>query len=119
MRKALVTNSPLRVSEGIYIIRNVGTGNVLESEHHGISQQRHNLHTYIAPLHDQVSQYQLWTVFKLQGKEFEYSIRNFATGGILDIFYANSKDGTQVIGHSVYDKPWQTWAFYGSNPAAS
>ena len=119
MRRSLVTNCPLQVSEGIYIIRNVGTGNVIESEHRKLGRKRRNVHTYVTPLREELSQFQLWTVFKWAGKEFEYTIRNFATGVVLDIFCAQSKDGTQVIGHSAYGRPYQTWAFYGSTAAAS
>lgn len=115
---ALVTTAPLRVPEGVYIIRCAVEGRVLEAEHVRLRTRRRNAHIYVVPFRDNISPYQLWFVFKREGKELEYTIRNFATGVVLDVFCGHTKPGTQVIGHSAYGYAIQQWGFYATRSVA-
>ena len=115
----LVKDCPLRVPEGIYIIRSALDGRVIEAEHTRLATDKRNSHIYVSPSQNGASPYQLWTVFSRSGKEFDYTIRNFATGVVLDVFCGRREDGTQVIGHSPFGAGWQTWAIYGSKRGAS
>ena len=112
-----MTDCPLRVPEGVYLIRNAVSGRVIESEHRKIEQKRRNLHTYVAPFREDISHYQLWTIFKKYGKEFEYTIRNYATGAVLDVFCWREQEGTQVVSTSPFGPAQlnQIWVFYGSS----
>lgn len=77
------------------------------------------MHVYVVPFRKSVSPYQLWTVFKREGKELEYTIRNFATGVVLDVFCSQETPGTQVVGYSAHGKPNQLWAFYATRSASA
>ncbi|GJE99857.1 hypothetical protein PsYK624_161310 [Phanerochaete sordida] len=79
---ASITNCILDVAEGLYLIFNVAEGRVIESgrRHHYYP----NLHAYAAPFGDKLSPYQLWVVFRRDGVERKYTIRNIATGAVLD-----------------------------------
>ena len=114
-----MTKTPLHVPEGIYVIRSAHDGCVLEADHARLRTHNRNAHVYVAPLRAEASPYQLWVVFKREGKDLEYTIRSLATGAVLDVFCARAEEGTQVIGHSAYGKPWQQWAFYATRSAAS
>ena len=101
----------------MYLIRNVASGNVIESEHRGLAQRRRDLHTYVTPSREDINQFQLWTIFKKYGKEFEYTIRNYATGAVLDVFCWREQEGTQVVSTSPFGPTQrnQIWVFYGSS----
>ena len=115
----LMTKTPLHVPEGIYVIRSAHDGRVLEPDHARLRTRKFNAYIYVAPLRAEASPYQLWVIFKRSGKDLEYTIRSLATGAVLDVFCARPEEGTQVIGHSAYSKPWQQWAFYAMRSAAS
>ncbi|GJE95732.1 RICIN domain-containing protein [Phanerochaete sordida] len=117
-RSELVTTAPLRVPEGLYIIRSGVDGRVFEVEHSRLRTRKRNAHVYVAPFQQTISLYQLWWVFKREGKELEYTIRSYATGATLDVFCSQEQPGTQVIGHSAYGRPNQHWAFYATRSAA-
>lgn len=119
-RPPLVQDRPLRVPEGVYLIRNALYGYVIESEHlKAPKKQRRSAHIYVVPSRDGSSPYQLWTIFQRRGEDSEYTIRNFATGAVLDVNCSSPEDGTQVIGYSAFGSPNQTWTIYGSRQSTS
>ncbi|EKM52547.1 uncharacterized protein PHACADRAFT_261044 [Phanerochaete carnosa HHB-10118-sp] len=113
----LVTNVPLRVPEGIYIVRSAADGRVLEIEHARARSWQVSVHVYVAPFHENVSPYQLWTVFKNGGKSPGYTVRSFAVGAALDVCRGEATPGTQVIGHPWHTSTNQLWAFYATRSA--
>jgi hypothetical protein len=105
-------NHPLRIPEGIYLIRNAFSGRVLELEN-GI-RSRESISVYTAPSRNGLDQSQIWSIMSNPHREHNYIIRNFAAGTVLDVTAYRSADGTQIACY-----PWnggtnQTWEFYGS-----
>lgn len=93
------------------MIRNADDGRVIESEH--MLPSPNLLHAYAAPPTAKLSVYQLWVVYKKGGRDFKYTIRNFATGAALDVFVdANWRN--HVICWGSHGEANQTWEFYGS-----
>ena len=69
------------VAEGLYLILNIAEGCVIES---GRPRDSSMMHAYVGPLRDKLSPYQLWVVFRRDGIKRKYTIRNIATGMVLD-----------------------------------
>lgn len=88
----------------------------MESEHN--KPPPTSLHVYAAPPTDDFSPYQLWVIFKKHGVDFQYHIRNFATGGAIDVF-SDSHVHNHVILWASHGKSNQTWQFYGSRQTQS
>lgn len=99
------------------MIRNASDGRVLETEHRRPAPKY--VHTFLATSQDGLSQFQLWLVYSSQKKETEYTIQNFATGAVLDVYCGHSEDGTQVISQTNHAGSNQKWAIYGARQGAS
>jgi len=106
-----ITDCPLRIQEGLYIIRNESDGRVLEAEEYKTS---YPAHVYLAPSQEGRRQTQIWCITKNAGKEFDYIIRSFALGSVLDIACESSDQGAHVIVFAPKGQRNQTWQFYGS-----
>ena len=112
MRLPLVTTRPLRVIDGLYLIRNAADGRVIETEHRRPAPSY--LHACVAPSGDGLSPYQIWVVSAKPRRETDYTISNFATGASLDVFCGQAADGTQVICQATHAGQNQTWSLYAS-----
>ena len=98
------------------MIRSAHEGRIIESEHNKAPPTL--LHAYAAPPSERISAYQLWVIFKKQGVDFKYHIRNFATGVALDVF-SDADSHNHVICWASHGNSNQTWEFYGSKSAQS
>jgi hypothetical protein len=110
-RANFMSNSPLRISEGIYLIRSVADGLVLEAEERKSS---HGVHVYLAPSQDGQRHTQLWIITKAIGKEFDYTIRNLSLGTTLGIYRNSFQQGARIVCHAPNGGGNQIWAIYGS-----
>lgn len=117
-RQDFVANCNLRVKEGIYLIKNVADGRVIETVDHKTFGNG-GVHTYMAPSHNGKLQTQLWSIQKNANKEFEFMIRSMATGLVLDVFLNTNRQGSKVCSHSWNGGGNQTWAFWGTKQGMS
>ncbi|KZV61571.1 hypothetical protein PENSPDRAFT_658805 [Peniophora sp. CONT] len=114
-RHEFVAKCHLRVQEGIYIIKNVADGRVIETVDHKPFHCEHpNNHTYMAPSQNGKLQTQLWSIQKKDNEEFEFIIRSMATGLALDVFCGMKQEGTKVGTHSYNGLGLQTWSIWGT-----
>ena len=108
----------LRVREGIYLISNVDTGNVIETVDHK-PFGGDGVHTYLAPCRNGHLQTQLWSIQKKANREFEFMIRSMATGLCLDVFKNRKRPGAKVVSQSWNGGGNQTWRFWGTRQGIS
>ncbi|KZV59662.1 hypothetical protein PENSPDRAFT_694953 [Peniophora sp. CONT] len=112
-RPEFIANCHLRVREGIYIIKNVADGRVIESEDHKPSGGG-GVHTYMAPSLDGKLQTQVWSIQKVANQEFEFMIRSMATGLALDIYFDTNRQGSKVCTHFWNGGGNETWSIWGT-----
>ncbi|KZV69411.1 hypothetical protein PENSPDRAFT_753385 [Peniophora sp. CONT] len=112
-RPEFIANCNLRVQEGIYMIKSVADGQVIETVDHkplgGDAQ-----HTYMAPSLDGKLQTQLWSIQKKANNDFEFVIRSMATGTVLDVHHGSNQSGSKVCCHAWNAGNHQTWSFWGT-----
>ncbi|KZV59311.1 hypothetical protein PENSPDRAFT_660085, partial [Peniophora sp. CONT] len=119
-RLETITDRPLRVQEGIYLIKNAASGNVLEIEDFKPYGHVSTTHVVLVPYPDEPLQTQLWSIQRHANKDFDFTIRSLATGYVLDIVHNWDREGTKVGGH-----PWQPgagneiWSAWGTRQGAS
>ncbi|KZV59446.1 hypothetical protein PENSPDRAFT_695130 [Peniophora sp. CONT] len=114
-RPGFVAKCHLRVQEGIYIIKNVADGRVIETvDHKPVHCEHGNVHAYMAPFRNGKLQTQLWSIQKKDNEEFEFTIRSMATGLALDVFRGMKQQGTKVGTHSYNGLGLQTWSIWGT-----
>ncbi|GJE96796.1 hypothetical protein PsYK624_130020 [Phanerochaete sordida] len=101
----------LDVPEGLYMIRVGSSMECIECEH--IKSSPTFVHAYVAPFGKSINPYQLWTIYSRRGLDFRYTIRNFATGSVLDRQMGDD-GGNQVVCWSSRGGDTQTWEFMGS-----
>lgn len=111
-----IPNCPLRIPDGIYFIRNASDGRVLEAEEYKSATA---VHIYLAPSREGRLQTQLWCITRNHGKEFDYTIQNFALGSVADVYVNSSRQGARVVCHGPNGGGNQSWAFYGSRRGPS
>jgi Ricin-type beta-trefoil lectin domain-like len=111
----LITNYPLRIPEGIYLIRNAFSGRVLELENG--AKSKGPVSVYTAPSRDGLDKSQIWSIMSIPHREHNYVIRNLAAGTVLDVTAHSSVDGTQISGFPWHGRTNQIWEFYGSRTA--
>lgn len=101
----------LDVPEGLYMIRVGSSMECVECEH--IKSSPSYVHAYVAPFGKSINPYQLWTIYSRRGLDFRYTIRNFATGSVLDRQLGDD-GGNQVVCWSSRGGDTQTWELMGS-----
>ncbi|KZV61573.1 hypothetical protein PENSPDRAFT_693292 [Peniophora sp. CONT] len=112
-RPEFVANCHLRVREGIYIIKNVADGRVIETEDHKLLGGG-GVHAYMAPCLDGKLQTQVWSIQKVDNQEFEFMIRSMATGLALDIYFDTNRQGSKVCTHFWNGGGNETWSIWGT-----
>ncbi|VDC06398.1 unnamed protein product [Peniophora sp. CBMAI 1063] len=111
----LITDCPLRVEEGVYLVQNAASGKILEIEDFKTYGAFEPVHVFLTDRPERPSQTQLWSVRRNAFKDFEYNIVNLSTGYVLNINGNSDRDGAKVIGY-----PWKPadgnskWAFWGT-----
>ncbi|KZV61569.1 hypothetical protein PENSPDRAFT_759333 [Peniophora sp. CONT] len=114
-RHEFVAKCHLRVQEGIYVIKNVADGRVIETvDNKPFHCEQANNHTYMASSRNGKLQTQLWSIQKKDNEEFEFTIRSMATGLVLDVFCGMKQQGTKVGTHSYNGLGLQTWSIWGT-----
>ena len=111
---------PLRVEEGIYMIKNAASGRVLEIEDFKPFEYVTAVHVSLIPPPDVISQTHLWLIQRNASKDFEFTVHSLATGYTLNVVFNSDREGAKVGGY-----PWEPgggngiWAFWGTNRGAS
>jgi len=103
---------PLRVSDGIYMIKSAMDGRVVETAGVKLAPS-HAVHVFLGPSREARSQTQIWWI-KGKGREPAYSIHSLAFGSALDVWWNSPASGSHVCSHEPHGAGCQTWAFYGS-----
>ncbi|VDB91352.1 unnamed protein product [Peniophora sp. CBMAI 1063] len=117
-RSEFIANCNLRVQEGIYIIKNVADGQVIETvDHKPLGGAAH--HTYMAPSREGALQTQLWVIEKKANNDFTFVIRSLAVGTVLDIFACSTRPGSKVCAHCYNAGEHQTWLFWGTREVST
>ena len=113
-----IAHCALRVPEGVYMLKNVSDGQVVETVDHkplgGDAQ-----HTYMALSRDGRLQTQLWVVQKKANNDFSFVIRSMATGTVLDVNNGSNRPGSKVCAHAWNAGEHQTWSFWGTRESSS
>ncbi|VDC06400.1 unnamed protein product [Peniophora sp. CBMAI 1063] len=115
-----IIDRPLRVQEGIYLIRNAANGNVAEVEDFKPYGHVQAVHAFMVPFTTRPSQTQLWVVQRHAHKDFDFVIRSLATGYALNVVHNHARDGAKVGGF-----PWEPgagneiWSFWGTRQEPS
>ncbi|KAI0035009.1 hypothetical protein K488DRAFT_44306 [Vararia minispora EC-137] len=107
---AFIRDIPLRIDEGIYLVKSAVDGRVVEVDN---LKRPESVHAFLAPSCEGRLQTQLW-VIKRMGKKPAYIIQSFAFGSVLDVWQASADPGTHVVAHELNGGGNQLWAFYGS-----
>ena len=107
-----IANRILSIPEGLYLIRCALNGRVLEAANAQPTPKL--LPAYAAPRSDKISMYQLWIIFHRDGR-MKYTIRNFATGVVLDI----DCETNRAFCWPCHGRENQVFEFIGSTRSAS